>query len=68
MLGYVIVLQNPYFALTDKKGNFEIGDIPPGKYRMIVWHERFKEASQEVTIEAGKSVSVKFSKKELKKR
>ncbi len=68
MIGYVVVLQNSYFALTDKKGNFEIKDVPPGSYLLKVWHEKLKEASQEVVVEAGKTASVEFKKKELKKR
>lgn len=68
MLGYIIVLQNPYFAFTDKKGNFEIKDVPAGAYKLKVWHEKLKEATQEVVVEAGKTVSVEFKKKELKRR
>lgn len=69
MVGFVIVLQNPYSALTsDKKGNFEIKNVPPGKYRLKVWHEKLKDVSREVVVEAGKTVSVEFKKKAFKRR
>lgn len=68
MVGYVIVLQNPYFALTDRKGNFEMKDVPPGTYTFKVWHEKLKEVSQEIVVEAGKTVTVEFKKKDLKRR
>ncbi len=68
MFSYVIVLQNPYFVFTDKKGNFEINDILPGKYQLKLWHEKFKDASQEVVIEGRKTVSIVFNRKQLKKR
>lgn len=68
MLGYIIVLQNTYFALTDKQGNFEIKDVPPGTYQLKAWHEKLKTVSQEVVVEAGKTVSVEFKKKDLKRR
>lgn len=69
MVGFVIVLQNPYSAITtDKKGNFEIKNVPPGKYTLRVWHEKLKEVSQEVVVEEGKTVSVEFKKKSFKKR
>lgn len=61
MSGFVIVLQNPYFAMTDKRGNFEIKDVPPGTYQLKVWHEELVEASQQVIVEAGKTISVQFT-------
>jgi hypothetical protein len=30
---------NPYFAVTDADGNFEIKLAPTGKCRLVVWHE-----------------------------
>lgn len=66
MVGYVIVVQNPYFALTDKAGKFEIKDVPQGTYQLKVWHEKLKEVVQTVVVESGKIVSVEFTK--LKKR
>src|SRR5207245_5538108 len=32
MSGYVVVVPTPYFALTDKEGNFEIMTIPAGDH------------------------------------
>jgi len=61
MAGFIIVLQNPYYVLTDKAGNFEIKGVPPGTYKLKVWHEKLKEVSQNVTVEAGKSASVEFT-------
>jgi hypothetical protein len=66
MLGYVIVLQNPYFALTDTAGRFQIKDVPPGTYQLKVWDEKLKESSQQVVVTAGKTTTVEF--KGLKKR
>lgn len=66
MVGYVIVVQNPYFALTDKAGKFEIKDVPQGTYQLKVWHEKLKEVGQTVVVESGKTVAVEFTK--LKKR
>jgi plastocyanin len=66
MLGFVIVLQNPYYGLTDKAGNFELKGVPPGTYKLKVWHEKLQGSEQTVTVEAGKSVTVEFGG--LKKR
>lgn len=68
MLGYIMVLQNPYVTITDKKGIFEIKDVPPGTYTLKVWHEKLKETSQEVVVKDGRTASVEFLKKDLKRR
>lgn len=40
MSGYVRVFDNPYYAVTDDNGNFEIKNAPVGKFRMVVWQEK----------------------------
>ena len=60
MSAYVIVLQNPYFTMTDDKGAFEIKDVPPGTYQLKIWNEKLKETSMQVNVEAGKTAVVKF--------
>jgi len=61
MAGFILVLQNPYYAVTDKAGNFEIKGVPPGTYKLKFWHEKLKETSQVVKVEAGKPVSVEIT-------
>jgi plastocyanin len=68
MLGYIIVLQNPYFALTDNAGKYEIKDVPPGTFKLKVWHEKLKETSKEVTVQEGKTVTVDFERDKLKEK
>jgi plastocyanin len=58
MEGYVVVLDTPYFATTDRSGAFEIKDVPAGKYKLVAWSEKLKRAEQEVTVEAGKATTV----------
>jgi len=50
MIGYVMVLQNPFYAVSDKEGNFSIEGIPPGKYTLTIWHERYKADPLEVEV------------------
>jgi len=40
MGGKIAVLKNPYFAVTDDDGKFEIKDAPAGDFRLVVWHEK----------------------------
>ncbi len=44
------VVWNPYFDVSEKDGSFEIGNIPPGKYRMVVWHPYAGEKSMEIDV------------------
>lgn len=59
MEAFVVVLQNPYFGLTDAGGNYEIKDVPPGKYKLKTWHDRLKPATKDVEV-AGDTVEVGF--------
>lgn len=65
MAGYVVSFDNPYFAITDKDGTYTIEGVPPGNYVLKTWHEKLKEMSQDVTVEAGKATTSNF---ELKRR
>jgi hypothetical protein len=40
MAGYVRVFDNPYYAVTNEDGKFEIKNAPVGKFRMVVWQEK----------------------------
>ena len=60
MSAFVIVLQNPYFALSDNAGNFEIKNVPAGTYQLKVWNEKLKAVPQPVTVTAGKITTVEF--------
>jgi hypothetical protein len=53
----VLVLTNPYFAATDKNGNYVIRNVPPGTYRLRAWDERLPSQVKDVTVtESGQSV------------
>lgn len=50
MSGYVVVVPTPYFATTDKDGNFEIKDVPAGQYTFKTWSEGGRPTSQQVEV------------------
>jgi plastocyanin len=64
MLGWVHVVDNPYYAVTDDNGGFEIKDIPPGKYTLVANQEHTGPISMEVEVKAGETVNLPI---ELKK-
>lgn len=53
MGAWIIVRDNPYYALTGEDGTFEITDIPPGTYKMVIWHESLERVEKEVQFGVG---------------
>jgi hypothetical protein len=42
MSAWMIVHDSPYYAVTDERGAFRIDAIPPGTYKVTMWHEGFR--------------------------
>jgi plastocyanin len=79
MHAWIVVRENPYFAVTDDSGQFRIDEIPPGRYRVTAWHEGWvvtgkdkdgrpvydppRVLTQEVTVPAKGEVAVEFELK-----
>lgn len=61
MEGFVVVLQNPFFAVTNKEGHYEIVNVPPGAYTLGVWHAKAKAQPKPVTVGADKPATVDFT-------
>lgn len=54
-------VDNPYYAFTDETGTFKLDQVPPGTYKLIAWHPKFKrEQKQEITIAENGAVTVDF--------
>ncbi len=62
MSGYVVVVPTPYFAVTDKDGNFEIKNVPAGKYTLRTWSEDGKPTTQAVDL-SGATATVELTVK-----
>lgn len=58
MRGYCMVVDHPYFAVTDKDGKFEIKNLPEGRHTFTIWQEKagFLERKFKVKIEGGQTV------------
>jgi plastocyanin len=42
MTAWVVVHDSPYYAVTDERGAFRIEGLPPGSYKVTMWHEGFR--------------------------
>jgi plastocyanin len=62
MSGYVVVTPTPYFAITDKDGNFEIKNVPAGKYTLKTWSEDGKPTTQVADV-SGATATVELTVK-----
>jgi plastocyanin len=74
MAAYILVMKNPYFAVTDKQGHFEIPDsntleqtglsslkdLAPGKYFVKTWHEKLKTQKQAVVVPENGDVTIQL--------
>jgi len=60
MHGYFAVIGSEHYAVTGNDGAFSLKGLPPGKYTITAWHERFGTLTQEVTIAGGESAPVNF--------
>lgn len=65
MLGYILVVDTPYFAKTSQQGTVEI-DAPPGEYKLKVWHPRIQDEesslTRTLTIAGAQSVDITLSR------
>jgi plastocyanin len=50
MVAYVFVLSTPYFAKTGADGTAEVPGLPPGRYRLAVWHPRAGTVSRDLVV------------------
>lgn len=74
MAAYILVMKNPYFAVTDKQGQFEIPDsshleqtgltgvkdLAPGKYFIKSWHQKLKSQKQAVVVPENGDVTIQL--------
>ena len=64
---YVGVFSNPFFAVSDSTGHYEIHGLPPGNYTLELWHESSSGwknpivESREISVAADAHQAVDFS-------
>ena len=76
MNAYVLVADNPYYAVTDDNGSFVLDAVPAVTYTVKMWHEgigKFEKATKafipgkpfnqekKVTVESGRTITIDFN-------
>ena len=61
MKSFMAVLPHQYHSVSQMNGTFSIGNLPPGTYKLIAWHEKYGQQEQTVTVGAKESKAVTFT-------
>jgi plastocyanin len=57
MSAFIVVVETPYFSVSDQNGKYTIDKLPPGKYELAVWHERMKPQAMMIeTLNKGRII------------
>ncbi len=58
MLGWIQVVDNPYYAITGEDGTFTLTDVPPGKYTLVAFQGYTGGVEIPLTVKAGQRLEV----------
>ena len=66
MSAVVIALATPYYSISNSRGDISIPEVPPGRYRMQVFHasvapDALRALDREITVSAGQTSLGSFS-------
>src|ERR1700674_2267778 len=61
MHGYFAVLKTSHYSVSDDDGKFSIKGLPPGKYTLTAWQEKFGTQTQDVTVSSGGTAKANFT-------
>lgn len=56
MNGLIVALEHDYFSISDASGNFQIKEIPPGRYRLVALQAGYRIARWEDEEEGSRPV------------
>jgi plastocyanin len=60
MTGYLVVTDNPFYAVTGADGSFSIPNVPPGTYTVEAWQEKLGTKTATVKVTEGKPAELKL--------
>jgi hypothetical protein len=64
MSAWVVVVDNPYSAVSGDDGTFTIKGLKNGKYTLVAWHEKLGMQQAQIEVKDGKATQdFKFVKK-----
>jgi hypothetical protein len=58
MIGWLLVVDHPWAAVTGGDGAFALERVPPGSYTLAIWHETLGRIERPVTVGPGETATV----------
>ncbi len=60
MRAFVVVCQNPYFAVTGSDGRYRIENVPAGHHTVVCWQTRGDRTEKAINVEPGRTLTLDF--------
>jgi hypothetical protein len=60
MTAWIHVFDHPYFAMSDRGGEFAIDSIPPGRYTLVLWHSAVGSRDTTITVTGGDTSRIRL--------
>lgn len=64
MASHILVLDNPFFALSDERGRFAIPELADGEYLLRTWHEFGGEVQRQIAVQGGQVLRLELEVRE----
>ncbi len=61
MTAYMMVVDNPFYAVTGPDGKYSFADLPAGTYEIEAWQEKLGKKTEKVTVGADDSATLNFT-------
>jgi len=61
MRSYIGVLNHPYYSVSGTDGSFSLKGVPPGKYTITAWHEKYGTQTQQVELKPKETKDISFT-------
>jgi len=58
MNAWWVATGHPYYVATDDNGNFKLENVPPGNYKLGIWHETLGSTEKDVAVKEKEEVKV----------
>ena len=60
MRGLILVLDTPYFVVTDEQGQFRLTKLPPGHHTLKAWIDSKTTREQPIQLKEGETLQINF--------